>query len=186
MTIIFSNTLDADCAVLRDIWSGVNGTFIEITPDTPDGWEDVVDDAIANEEDTLVMIGHGSSYGLFYPVLDGRNEYIIHENNIHLIKARNVICFWCYASDFVIAHPELHNVFASSMFITNVNESYNNTIYDYDQNEINRVSRRTQEELLELLNSETQLSDWIMRFGAHMDIENAIDVFNRQGFYYQR
>lgn len=27
--------------------------------------------------------------------------------------------------------------------------------------------------------------EWVMRLGAHMDIENAIDVFNRQCLSYQ-
>ena len=56
MTIIYSNRLDDDCQVLRDIWRNIpDANVIEITPDLTD-WEDTVDNAIAHEDDTLIKI----------------------------------------------------------------------------------------------------------------------------------
>jgi hypothetical protein len=111
-------------------------------------------------------------------------EYLIHENNVHLIKARRVIFSWCYAAEFAIKFPDLH-CFATSMFITNVKEAIDNMIFDYSQDQINSNSRRFQQEINWLLQNEIPLNEWVMRLGVHMDIENVIDVFNRQCLLYK-
>lgn len=93
MTIILSNVGDQDCQVLRDSWIRVPGRFIEITPESDDSWQDEVEQAIQTETETLVLLGHGTSFGLLFPILE-RGEYIIHENNVHDIHAKNIICVW--------------------------------------------------------------------------------------------
>jgi hypothetical protein len=181
MTIIYSNYLDDDCRILQRIWKGFdNVNVVEITPTSTD-YEDIVNEAISKEKDTLIMCGHGTSYGLLFPDMY-RGEYIIHENNVHLIKAKKVICTWCYASNFCI-NNNLH-CFATSMFITNEKEAIDNGIFGYNQEQINRNSERFQDEINYFLKNNIPLDEWVMRLGAHMDIENAIDVFNRQCLYY--
>ena len=181
MTIIYSNRQDDDCLVLQRVWRNFpNANVIEITPQSID-WEDIVDNAIFNEEDTLILVGHGSPHGLYYPYYEG-GEYIIHENNVNLIHARNVICCWCYASSFCNTH-RLHS-FSTSMFISNVNEAYDNGYCDYSQEQINSIGERFYDEINNFLHNNVPLSEWVMRLGAHMDIENGIDVFNRQGLTY--
>ena len=71
------------------------------------------------------------------------------------------------------------------MFISNVNEAYDNGIYDYTQDQINRNAERFDTEMNWLLKNNIPLDEWVMRLGAHLDIENAIDVFNRQCLHYQ-
>ena len=184
MTVIYSNYLDDDCRILQSMWSGFdNVKIIEITPSSVD-WEDNVDKAISEETDILIMCGHGTPYGLLFPNMY-KGEYIIHDNNVHLIKAKKVICSWCYASNFCINHPELKNCFATSMFISNENEAFDNNIFDYTQNQINNTSKRFDDEINWLLHNNIPLNEWVMRLGAHMDIEDAIDVFNRQCIHYQ-
>lgn len=39
--------------------------------------------------------------------------------------------------------------------------------------------------LNQLLIDKIPLDQWVMILGAKMDIENEIDVFNRQGLFYQ-
>ena len=129
------------------------------------------------------MCGHGTPYGLLFPNMY-RGEYIIHENNVHLIKAKKVICSWCYASSFCMKFDSLH-CFATSMFISNVNEAYDNGIYDYTQDQINKNAECFDTEMNWLLKNNIPLDEWVMRLGAHMDIDNAIDVFNRQCLHYQ-
>jgi hypothetical protein len=70
------------------------------------------------------------------------------------------------------------------MFISNVGEAYDNGYYGYSQSDINSVGVRFYGEINSLLRDRVPLSDWVMRLGAHMDIENGIDVFNRQGLLY--
>lgn len=176
--------MDEDCQVLKETWQNVQGHFIEITPDMNDEWQNEVENAIREETDTLVLLGHGTSFGLLFPVIE-RGEYIIHEHNVLDIKAKNIICVWCNASYFVSQFEELHNVVTSSMFISNVNEAYDYGFCDYNQHDINEISKRCNRELIQLLTDNVPLKDWIMRIGVHADILNGIDMFNRQGFYYQ-
>lgn len=181
MTIIYSNRQDDDCMVLQRVWRNIpNANIVEITSQSVD-WEDAVDNAISNENDTLLLLGHGTTQGLLFPNFD-TGEYIIHENNVNLIHARNVICCWCYASSFCNTH-HLHS-FSTSMFISNVNEAYDNGYYDYSQEQINSNGIRFYDEINNFLINNVPLGEWVMRLGAHMDIENGIDVFNRQYLNY--
>lgn len=182
MTIIYSNMQDDDCIILQEVWKNIpNVNLIEITPNSVD-WEETVDNAISNENDTLLFLGHGTTQGLLFPNFE-KGEYILHENNVNLIHAENVICCWCYASSFCMNH-NLHS-FATSMFISNEYEAYSNGIYNYSQKEINQNSSRFYTEINNFLLNNIPLNEWVMRLGAHMDIENAIDVFNRQCLSYQ-
>ena len=129
---------DDDCRVLQEMWQGlVIDTFIEINKDSVD-WEDAVDEALAAETDTLIMAGHGTSRGLLFPDYY-RESYIVHMGNVHLIKAKNVICTWCHASAFCTNH-NLHS-FSTSMFISNVDEAVTYCVPVNSQQEINLNGR---------------------------------------------
>ena len=122
MTIIFSNNMDPDCQVIKQAWQGLKDiNLVEITPDTDD-YEDLVNNAIIAEDDTIMFVGHGTSKGLLFPNLY-RMEYLLHEFNANLVHAKNIICCWCFASNFVI-NMNWHNTFATSMFISNTREAY--------------------------------------------------------------
>ena len=182
MTIIFSNNMDPDCQVIKQAWQDLKDiNLVEITPDTDD-YEDLVNNAIIAEDDTIMFVGHGTSKGLLFPNLY-RMEYLLHEFNANLVHAKNIICCWCFASDFVI-NMNWHNTFATSMFISNTREAYDNGIRDYTQEQINSNGERFYCNINQLIKDKVPLNDWIMQLGAKMDIENVIDVFNRQGLYY--
>ena len=178
MTIIFSNHLDDDSYTLSQMWQGIEGVnLVEILPDNAD-YEQMVDDALAQEDDTLLLIGHGTIHGLLHPDFSSE-AYLVHQFNYGLIHARRVICSWCYASTFC---DTFHlSAFATSMFISNVAEAYENSIYDVTQEFINDTDRRIYSQLMSLINSDVPMEDWAMRIGATMDAENPIDIFNRQG-----
>ena len=182
MTIIFSNNMDPDCQVIKQAWQDLKDiNLVEITPDTED-YEDLVNNAIIAEDDTIMFVGHGTSKGLLFPNLY-RMEYLLHEFNANLVHAKNIICCWCFASDFVIS-MNWHNTFATSMFISNIREACDNSIIDYTQKQINSNGERFFCDINQLIKNKVPLNDWIMQLGAKMDIENIIDVFNRQGLYY--
>ena len=71
------------------------------------------------------------------------------------------------------------------MYISNEYEAYDNAIYDYTQNDIDLNSIRFYANINQLLIDKISLDQWVMILGAKMDIENEIDVFNRQGLFYQ-
>ena len=180
MTVIFANWGDIDSQVSQRAWSNLSCKIVEITPNCVN-WESVVDDAIANEDDTLIFCGHGSTHGLFFPSYR-YDTYILHENNVNLIHAKNVICIWCYASTFCEVH-NLHS-FSTSMFISNVNEAMENGYLSVTQDDINKVGEIFYDNVNNLLSADIPLSEWVMILGAKMNVEDPIDTFNRQGLLY--
>lgn len=164
MTIIYSNFRDRDTQLLQLIWEGLNpDRIIEINYDT-EGYEDIVDDAIASENDILIMCGHGTTQGLLHPNLNS-GQYIIHGNNVHLIHARNVIGSWCYAADFAETH-HLHGFF-TGMFISNESEadqhgiSFAQSDYDDIDIDINHYGRYFNLQLHDFLLNNVPLNQWI-------------------------
>ena len=71
------------------------------------------------------------------------------------------------------------------MNIDEVETSVNNAIYAYTQNDIDLNGIRFYANINQLLIDKIPLDQWVMILGAKMDIENEIDVFNRQGLFYQ-
>ena len=180
MTIIFSNAMDRDCAIIPTMWSGLNPErMVEIRPGMHD-WEDEVDSAISSEDEVLILVGHGTERGLLSPTLNG--TYVVHQNNVRRIKSKKVVCCWCYAAEF--CHSYNLHAFATSMFISNTREAIDNSIYGYSQELIDSTAMRFYQEINHLLKNNVALEELVMRLGAHMDIENAVDTFNRQGICY--
>ena len=104
--------LDSDCQVLRCTWQNISDVnVVEITPDMNiDEAETSVNNAIIAEDDTIIFLGHGTEYGLLFPDFY-KGLYILHDENVNLIHAKNIICCWCHASSFVNRHNEqLHNI----------------------------------------------------------------------------
>lgn len=164
MTIIYSNFGDRDTGLLQIIWQGLHiDRYIVICHDDED-YEDAVDEALAAEDDTLILCGHGTTQGLLHPNL-ASGQYIIHENNVHLIHARNVICSWCYAADFGSTH-HLHGFF-TGMFISNESEAeqYGITFAqsDYDDIDIDICQYETyfNSMLNNFLQNNIPLSEWL-------------------------
>ena len=181
MTIIFANRGDIDCEIMQMLWQGLpDAKVITVTTDPKKEWEYVVSKAIEAEEDMLIFAGHGTGYGLMHPSFNG--DYIFCDEFIPDVKAKNVVCLWCHASDFCTQNN--FPSFSSSMFITNYNEAINNAIYGVGQDAINKTNKRFWSELRHLIMSRVPLSEWVMRLGAHMDVEDPIDTFNRQGLMY--
>ena len=182
MTTIFSNNEDIDCEVLRTLFANIpNNHVIELTYSMRGSdWDYLVEQALENETDTLILCGHGSNEGLYFPRFE---EYVIHRFNVNKIHASRVICSWCYASTFVMEY-NVHNCITTSMFISNINEACENGYIQPTQEDINNVCQRIDSEINRLIMSDIPISEWQMIIGAHMDVENAIDVFNRQGIMY--
>jgi hypothetical protein len=78
----------------------------------------------------------------------------------------------------------VHNCLATSMFISNINEACENGYIQPNQEDINNVCQRIYSEINRLIMLDRPISEWQMIIGAHMDCENEIDMFNRQGIIY--
>ena len=75
-----------------------------------------------NEHDRIIMLGHGSPYGLFsIGQFTGNNGYVIDESMVPLLLDKECISIWCNADQFMNRH-QLYG-FYSGMFISEVGEA---------------------------------------------------------------
>lgn len=182
-TVIFSNMGDTDTAVLKYIWMGMPKVkVVEITRDTVNP-KALVNEAIENEHDTLIMCGHGTPSGLMNPGFKG-GAYLVDQSNYQRIKCNRVIAVWCHAKDFA----ETYGVkgFWSSMFISNAGEASANGIHTVSGKSI------TEQEILfcirlnELIKNYAPMKTWIDKLKEQADYTNAVVKFNYDGLRYYK
>ena len=74
ITAIFSDLGDVDCSTIPTLWAGITDiNVLHITRDSEYTMQDIWD-AIRNEDDTLIMAGHGTPAGLLGYVAPPREE----------------------------------------------------------------------------------------------------------------
>lgn len=71
--------------------------------------------------DTIIMLGHGSSSGLFNVSGVGKGIMVIGESMVEELRGKQLIAIWCNADKFIERHrlPALY----SGMFISEVSEA---------------------------------------------------------------
>ena len=69
--------------------------------------------------DRIIMLGHGSPYGLFG--INFNRSYVVGEDQVELLQDKECIFIWCHADQFV----KKHNLkgFHSGMFVSEVGEA---------------------------------------------------------------
>lgn len=177
-TIVHSNAGDTDTRVLAALWDGIpDARVLDVRPGTPSARR-TVDVAIAEEDDTLVLCGHGSPQGLFDPgtmapgadlAAIARNPpYLVDATNAPSIRARRVVGVWCYAAAF--AESVGLRGFFTGMFVSNPLEASFVGCPGHDS-----AATITEQEVLfcrrvnALLRAGTPLSEWIPRLHAQAD-----------------
>lgn len=88
------------------------GATVLINPSTS-----IARKAIVDESDIVVLIGHGTEYGLLNENLKG---YFIDSSWVQILRNKTVIGIWCYAGNFADRYG-LKGFFISN-FISNVDE----------------------------------------------------------------
>ncbi|MBQ6102458.1 MAG: hypothetical protein IJL06_02185 [Kiritimatiellae bacterium] len=186
MTVVFSNTGDVDTRVLSALWEGIpDARVLDVRPGTPDARR-AVDVAIAEEEDALVLCGHGSPRGLFDPSAMARGDllaiarnppYLVDARNAPSIRARRVVGVWCYAAAF--AESAGLRGFFTGMFVSNPKEASFVGCPGRDS-----AATITEQEVLfcrrvnELLRAGTPPSEWIPRLNAQADRSLGVVRYN--------
>ena len=182
-TVIFSNMGDTDTAVLRYIWMGMPKVkVVEITKSTVNAKE-LVNEAIEQEHDTLIMCGHGTPSGLLNPSFKG-GSFLIDQSNYQRIKCNRIIAVWCHAKDFA----ETYGVkgFWSSMFISNSGEASGQGITTVSGKSITEQEILFCVRLNELIKNYIPMKTWIDKLKAQADYSNAVVQFNYDGLRYYK
>lgn len=73
--------------------------------------------SIIEEKECIVLIGHGTEYGLLNQRLDG---FIVDSSMVQFLRNKTVIGIWCFAGNFADKY-DLKGFFTSN-FISNENE----------------------------------------------------------------
>lgn len=181
-TIIFSNMGDTDTAVLRNLWNGMPDVkVVEIGKFTRNARR-MVDEAIAQETEMLVMCGHGTPEGLINPNFTDYDRYLIDRRNKDLIRAKSIVGIWCHARDFA----ERYGVrgFWSSMFISNLMEAHINGIYNTDGGTITHDETMFCLFTNYLIRNNVPQENWIDVLCKCVDFNDPVIRFNYSGLVY--
>ena len=181
-TIIFSNMGDTDTAVLRNLWNGMPDVkVVEIGKFTRNARR-MVDEAIAQETEMLVMCGHGTPEGLINPNFTDFDRYLVDRHNKNLIKAKSIVGIWCHAKDFA----ERYGVrgFWSSMFISNLMEAHYNHIYNTDSGTITHDETMFCLFTNYLIRNNVPQENWIDVLCKCVDFNDPVIRFNYSGLVY--
>jgi hypothetical protein len=117
MTNLIIHPEDSSTNFLMPIYENISDATILRSGVTKDQVRELID-----EHDRIIMMGHGSPYGLFsvgrFP---GNNGYVIDESMVPLLLEKECISIWCNADQFMNRH-QLYG-FYSGMFISEVGEA---------------------------------------------------------------
>jgi hypothetical protein len=108
---------DASTDFLKPIYANISDAIILNGGASKDQVKELM-----TQHDRVIMLGHGSPFGLFsIGQFMGNNGYIIDSTMVDVLKHVECISIWCNADKFMVKH-EL-NGFYSGMFISEVGEA---------------------------------------------------------------
>lgn len=136
--------------------------------------------AIIDETDKIVLIGHGTEYGLLNQRLDG---YIIDYQMVQFLRNKNIIGIWCNASNFANRY-DLTGFF-TSMFISNVQELIDCGFQTFDNcDEIIRMQNQIfASRINQLLSTHTPSRDWATILFDSLDNEEKFVYYNYEAMH---
>jgi hypothetical protein len=108
---------DASTDFLKPIYANISDAIILNGGASKDQVKELI-----TQHDRIIMLGHGSPFGLFsIGQFHGNNGYVIDESMVPLLLDKECISIWCNADQFMNRH-ELYG-FYSGMFISEVGEA---------------------------------------------------------------
>lgn len=122
MLVIHIKSL-ADTEDFSSLYLGLDATVL-INPS-----KSVAKKAIIAEKDCIMLIGHGTEWGLLNPRLDG---FVVDSSTVQFLRNKTIIGIWCFAGNFADRY-NLQGFFTSN-FISNLQE-----YYDVGLNEQKRI-----------------------------------------------
>ena len=130
------------------------GATVLINPSTS-----IARKAIVDERDIVVLIGHGTEYGLFNKNLNG---YFIDSSWVQILRNKTVIGIWCYAGNFADRYG-LKGFFTSN-FISNVDELLECGFNNFENSDITIEYENIwfSNRLNYYLRSNVPIQDWII------------------------
>lgn len=175
MIVIHIDTM-ADTARLRRAYEGLDNVTLLYNPSRMR----VERELRTNNDRVVMLLGHGSRYGLF-----SRNWYgfIIDRNNAYLLQDRLVIGIWCYASEFADMCG-LHGYF-TSMFISNMGEAISLGFPNNEESDIFAEIDYFCDQIHDFIANNTEMSTWvdILQESCHREKDFVRFNYEAMAFY---
>lgn len=173
MIAVFVNSM-ADTATFAPLFKDIEG--ISLYNPTRAELEKVLAE---NPTETFMCLGHGSARGLFSADMHG---FLLDRDNVHLLKDRDIIGIWCYASDFA----RIHNLrgFFTYMFISNTQECLYNRCGSYDNEVVYEQNRLFAERVRGLITENRPMEEWVDYLYETCDYHLAFVDFNYSNLSY--
>jgi hypothetical protein len=132
--------------------------------------------------DQILMMGHGSPYGLLNCAEIGKGSYSIEKKHAPLLRKKLCVFIWCNADEFVKQH-QLKGLY-TGMFISEVSESLLCKVYA-EQEEVDASNSSFAEIFGELLTAEVPNYNHIFEnikisYGELASLNEVADYNNRR------
>lgn len=150
MIIVYVNS-QTDTDTFSRLYEGMEGSTLLYNP-TRQEVEKVLSE---RPEERVMLFGHGSAFGLMNEDLSG---YLIDKDTLPLLKTREVIGIWCYASEFA-QRNELTGFF-TYMFISNPMEAYTLGFAPYEEEVVFDENRKFAAGVRGLIEEGVSLDQW--------------------------
>jgi hypothetical protein len=172
---------------LKPCYEGIDATIIT----HPDQMYNL-QETVANHN-RIIMMGHGSPYGLFLPLVEGVEEnengeympyytYSIDDEFAQILKDKRIAAIWCNADGYVVPH-DLHG-FYTGMAISELCEAEYCGVKGCDKNQMEESNTKFTMALKEALKVDGPESVNIFKEIYH-NPNNPIMVYNRQRIYFR-
>lgn len=138
--------------------------------------------AIIEEKDCVMLIGHGTEYGLLNERLNG---FLVGPDMVQFLRGKTVIGIWCYAGNFAQRY-DLKGFFTSN-FISNVDELLDCGFSSFEDAEdhISIENFKFSAKVNEFLRNKVSLNEWVDKLQESVkDTQYPFVKYNYEALYY--
>ena len=176
MIVIHIDT-QKDTSFLKKTYEGIDNLILLYNPTK----EEVNKTLKENPNEDVMMLGHGSTTGLFNHDFKSTDYYIIGYDNVELLKNRNCIGIWCYAKEF--ARKYALKGYFTSMFISNGGEAKSFGYKAEEEDVFNEVQNFSAYVNM-LIKDNTPYTEWVESLQSMVDMSKDYVNFNYSNMEY--
>ena len=169
---------DASTDFLKPIYANISDAIILNGGASKDQVKELI-----TQHDRVIMLGHGSPFGLFsIGQFMGNNGYIIDSTMVDVLKYVECISIWCNADKFMVKH-EL-NGFYSGMFISEVGEAMYCGLPGTPQETVDASNHYFAQLLGEVINEPlSAINDYVTDNYGLLTEDNPVALYNYNRLY---
>ena len=169
---------DASTDFLKPIYANISDAIILNGGASKDQVKELM-----TQHDRIIMLGHGSPFGLFsIGQFMGNNGYIIDSTMVDVLKHVECISIWCNADKFMVKH-EL-NGFYSGMFISEVGEAMYCGLPGTPQETVDASNHYFAQLLGEVINEPlSAINDYVTDNYGLLTEDNPVALYNYNRLY---